>query len=156
MKSIIIVVIAFVLLVLIASYRVQAQILDPKTDLWGYELTFYEVNIDSVVKTVYEGDTLEIRWDAPVSRVPYDLQPDYHLKGTWTGVSHKVLVSNDDILYNGNVEFNKKVSLGSGYWELTIRAIDLNDEFSKESDSFIFQVISVPPGVPARVYIIIK
>ena len=90
-----------------------------------------------------------------VSRVPYDLQPDYPLLGTWTGVSHKMLISNDSVYYNGNSELNRIVNLGAGKWELTIRAIDLNDNFSKESQGFCFEVIAVPPGIPARVYIII-
>ena len=140
--------------IFIAS-KLFCQELDPVTELWGYELTFYTVTYDSTVLQVSQGDTLQIRWDAPTMRMPYDEQPDYPLKGNWTGVSLKILIQNDSVFYNGNSEFNRLVSLAAGKYELTIRAIDLNDNFSKESDGFLFEVVAVPPGIPARVYIIV-
>ena len=151
---IITIIIITIFAILLAS-RAFSQDLDPVTDLWGYELTFYSVEYDDSVLTVAQGDTLQIRWDAPTTRTPYDEQQDYPLKGNWTGVSLKILIQNDSVFYNGNSEFNRLVSLAAGKYELTIRAIDLNDNFSKESDGFLFEVVAVPPGIPARVYIIV-
>ena len=147
--------------------KIECQELNPETDLWGYELIFYEVEIDSTVLQITQGDTLQIRWDAPVLRVPYDEQPDYPLKGNYTGIYHQYLVPNDSIDYNGNNEYNKIIPLKAGKYELKIKAIDINapyiedpidyeNYFSKESEGFVFEVIAVPPGVPARVYIIVR
>ena len=148
--------IIFWLIAILCALRLTAQELNPQTELWGYELTFYQVTIDTVCATFYQGDTLTISWTAPTERMPYDTQPDMTLSGLWSGLYLRVLVQNSEVNYGEDSELRRHVWLASGFWELTIRAIDLEENYSKESEPFVMQVKAVAPGRPADINVIVR